>query len=112
MPSLSRVIFDYDRVLRDSGAMYKSGGRMVSELANQSDNCSHVEGRETSGWEGVRLNNLLEVVVVFWLYFQALEVKVESKVELIKSMATARTVGEINILSHEEEDTDVNNDVV
>ena len=43
------------------------------------------------------MKNLLEVEVGHWLQFQALEVKAERIVKLIKSMEMVTTVGEIEL---------------
>ena len=72
-------------------------------------------GKDTSGWGGVRVKNLLEVEAGRWLYFQALKVKTERIAKPTESMATVEivvTIGEIELSGDDEDNSDVNNDVV
>ena len=50
---------------------------MVRELASRSGHRNHAAGRNTDGWGGVRVKNLLKEEIGRWLHRDALEVKAE-----------------------------------
>ena len=44
VPSLQRIVQDYDLALCAFGVMYRAGGKKVLGLANRSGNRNHTEG--------------------------------------------------------------------
>ena len=85
-PSSSQIIADYEKALNEFGKVYEAGGKMVHELVNQSGHRNHAAGRNTDGWGGVRVKNVLIDDIGWWLHRDALEVKSKRIVELIRTL--------------------------
>ena len=56
---------------------------MVPQLANRSGHRIHAAGRNSTGWGGVRVKNLLVVEIGRWLHSDAAQVKSEQTANII-----------------------------
>ena len=83
VPSSRRICKDCDRALRAFGEVYRHEGKMVKGLANRNGHRNHAEGRNTEGWGGLRIKNLLVEEVDRWLHAHAIEAKTERTQEVL-----------------------------
>ena len=70
---------------------------MVPGLANRNGHRNHAAGRNTEGWGGVRIKNLLVEEAGRWLHADAVSTKNSRTVDMLVQIA-----GEDNDLSEEE----------
>ena len=87
VPSSKRIIQDCDLALRAFGVVYEHGGRMVPSLASRNGHRDYAAGRNTIGWGGFRIKNLLVEEVGRWLHKHALEAKSERTKECLEALA-------------------------
>ena len=59
VPISAKIVQDRRNVLYVFGVVHKYGGKMVPNLANINSHCNHASGRNTYGWGGVMIKNLL-----------------------------------------------------
>ena len=59
VPNSTRIIQDCDKALRSFECVYEYGGRMVPKLVNWSGHRNLAAERNTTGWDGVRVKNLI-----------------------------------------------------
>ena len=83
VPSSRRICDDCDRALAAFGIVYRAGWKMVPQLANRSGHRNHAAGRNSTGWGGVRVKNLLVAEIGRWLHADALQSKSERTVDII-----------------------------
>ena len=83
VPSSRRICDDCDRALAAFGIVYRAGGKMVPQLANRSGHRNHAAGRNSTGWGGVRVKNLLVAEIGRWLHADALQAKSERTADII-----------------------------
>ena len=101
VPNSKRIIQDCNRALRAFGIVYEHGGRMVPGLVDRNGHRNIAVGRNSAGWGGLRVKNLLVAEVGRWLHADAVSTKNSRTVELLL------TLNEDNISSGEEEPDDV-----
>jgi len=77
VPCSSRIVTDCDKALTAFGKVYEAGGKMVRELCSRSGHRNHAAGRNTDGWGGLRVKNLLREELKRWLHRDAVAVKEE-----------------------------------
>ena len=77
VPSSERIMQDCDRALRAFSEVFEHGGAMVPGLANRNGHRNHAAGRNTAGWGGLRVKNLLVEEVDRWLHHHAISAKAE-----------------------------------
>ena len=87
VPSSRRIIQDCDRALRAFGEVYAHGGKMVPGLASRNGHRNHAAGRNTAGWGGVRVKNLLVEEVDRWLHHHAISAKAERTESVLLNLA-------------------------
>jgi len=87
VPSSKRIIEDCDLALNAFGVVYEHGGRMVPALANRNGNRNYAAGRNTVGWGGLRIKNVLMEEKRRWLHKHALEAKAERTKECLVALA-------------------------
>ena len=75
VPLSKRIVQDCKKALRAFGMVYEHKGGMVAGLANRNGHRNVAEGRNTAGWGGVRIKNLLVGEVGRWLHADALSAK-------------------------------------
>mmetsp|Transcript_52376 Transcript_52376/g.52770 ORF Transcript_52376/g.52770 Transcript_52376/m.52770 type:complete len:98 (-) Transcript_52376:17-310(-) len=80
---------DCDLALRAFGVVYDHGGRMVPALANRSGHRNYAAGRNTEGWGGLRIKNLLVEEKRRWLHKHALSAKASRTKERLVAIALA-----------------------
>ena len=66
--------------------VYEHGGRMVPGLANRNGHRNHILGRNTEGWGGIRIKNVLVEEVNRWLHRDAVEAKDERTKEVLMNL--------------------------
>ena len=59
VPSSKRIIQDYSKALRAFDIIYAHNGGMVPGLANRNGHRNVAAGRNTDGWGGVQIKNIL-----------------------------------------------------
>ena len=60
---------------------------MVSGLADRNGHRNIVAGRNTTGWDGVRINNLLVAEIGRWLHADAVSVKNTRTASILTQLA-------------------------
>lgn len=83
VPSSKRIIQDCNKALKAFGIVYRHGGGMVPGLANRNGHRNVAAGRNTAGWGGVRIKNLLVEEVGRWLHADAVSDKNARTTEII-----------------------------
>ena len=91
VPSSKRIMQDCKKALTAFGLVYEHGGGMVPGLANRNGHRNLAEGRNTSGWGGARIKNLMVAEVGRWLHADALSTKNSRTTELIVQIAGEST---------------------
>ena len=86
VPSSDRIEQDCDKALRSFGCVYEHGGRMVPNLANRSGHRNLAAGRNTTGWGGVRVKNLLRAEEGRWLHPDAVDAKRKRTADIIRTL--------------------------
>ena len=87
VPSSERIVHDCDKALLAFGAVYKHNGGMVPGLANRNGHRNVAEGRNTAGWGGVRIKNLLIAEIGRWLHEHAVSAKNSRTRDIIVQLA-------------------------
>ena len=82
---------DCDRALQAFGEVYAHGGKMVPGLASRNGHRNHIAGRNTDGWGGLRVRNVLVEESKRWLHPDAITVK-EERTEAVLYNLTADDV--------------------
>ena len=67
--------------------MYEHGGGMVPGLANRNGHRNLAAGRNTDGWGGAWIKNLLVAEIGRWLHADALSAKYSGTTDLIVQLA-------------------------
>ena len=67
--------------------LYEHVGAMVPGLANRNHHHNLAAGRNTAGWGGVRIKNLLVDEVGRWLHEDAVSAKNSRTLQIIKQLA-------------------------
>ena len=83
VPSSERIIHDCRKALSAFSAVYEHGGKMVPGLANRNGHRNFAEGRNTAGWGGLRIKNLLVEESGRWLHEDAVSVKNSRTAEIL-----------------------------
>ena len=86
VPSSSRIKHDCDKALCVFGTLFRNGGKMVPGLPNWSGHLNHVIGRNTEGWGGIRVKNMLVEEIGWWLHSDAEDAKAHQTEELIQQL--------------------------
>lgn len=87
VPSSRRIIHDCNKALQAFGVVHKYGGGMVPGLANRNGHRNLVEGRNTEGWGGVRIKNILVAENYRWLHEHAVSAKNSRTLEILEHLA-------------------------
>ena len=82
-----RIIHDCNLALRAFRVVYEHGGAMVPGLANRNGHHNHAAGRNTEGWGGVRVKNLLVEETSRWLHPDAISAKAERTASVLANLA-------------------------
>ena len=69
---------------------------MVPELANKVAHRNHIAGRNTSGWGGVQVKELLVAEVGRWLYDHAESTKVKQTAHIVRKITQYNSTAEID----------------
>ena len=83
VPCSKRIVEDCNKALHAFGVVYNHGGDMVPGLANRNGHRNIAAGRNTSGWGGLRVKNLLVAEKDKWLHTDAVSVKNSRTVEIL-----------------------------
>ena len=89
VPSSERIMHDCDLALRAFGVVYEHGGKMVPGLANRNGHRNHAAGRNSEGWGGIRVKNLLVEEVNRWLHNHAISAKADRTETVLANLAFA-----------------------
>ena len=76
VPSSKRIMQDCKKALMAFGLVYKNSGVMVPGLENRNGHQTLAAGRNTSGWGGARIKNLMVAEVGRWLHADAVVQKI------------------------------------
>ena len=87
VPSSKRIVQDCKKALRAFGMVYEHRGGMVPGLANRNGHRNVAEGRNTAGWGGVRVKNLLIAEVGRWLHADAVSAKNDQTTDILVQLA-------------------------
>ena len=87
VPSSHRIVQDCRKAIRAFHAVYMHGGGMVPGLANRNGHRNYAVGRNTSGWGGLRIKNLLVEETGRWLHPHAVSAKSSRTNELLVQLA-------------------------
>ena len=87
VPSSKRIMQDCKKALNAFGSVYEHGGKMVPGLANRNGHRNFASGRNTEGWGGARVKNLLVEEVGRWLHEDAVRSKNSRTVEILAQIA-------------------------
>ena len=85
--SSKRIMQDCKKVLNAFGSVYEHGGKMVPGLANRNGHRNLASGRNTSGWGGSRVKNLLVAELKRWLHTDAVSAKNSRTIEILVQIA-------------------------
>lgn len=87
VPSSDRIVQDCRKALRAFGIVYEHSGAMVPGLANRNGHRNYAAGRNTEGWGGVRIKNLLVEEVGRWLHADAVSTKNSRTADILVKLA-------------------------
>ena len=87
VPCSKRIVQDCEKALTAFGAVYEHRGAMVPGLANRNGHRNIAAGRNTAGWGGVRVKNLLVSEVNRWLHADAVSAKNSRTADVIVRLA-------------------------
>ena len=87
VPSSRRIIEDCKKALNAFQVVYEHGGAMVPGLANRNGHRNLAEGRNTAGWGGVQIKNLLVHEIGRWLHADAISTKNSRTLEILVQLA-------------------------
>ena len=88
---------DRRKALDAFGSIYEHGERMVPRLANRNEHRNFMSSRNTEGWGGACVNDLLIQEVGRWLHEDTVSAKNSRTAEIL-----AQTSGEEDSLSGDE----------
>ena len=71
------------KAIRAFNDVHTHGGGMVPGLANRNGYRNHNVGRNTTGWGGLRIKNILVEEVGRWLHADAVSAKLERTTKLL-----------------------------
>ena len=87
VPSSDRIVQDCNKALRAFGTVYEHNGSMVPGLANRNGHRNVAAGRNTAGWGGIRIKNLLIAEIRRWLHADAVSAENSRTTEIIVQLA-------------------------
>ena len=87
VPSSERIVQDCNKALSAFGTVYEHNGSMVPGLANRNGHRNVAAGRNTAGWGGIRIKNLLIAEIRRWLHPDAVSAKNSRTTEIIVQLA-------------------------
>ena len=87
VPSSTRIVQDCRKAIRAFHDVYMHGGGLVPGLANRNGHRNYAVGRNTSGWGGLRIKNLLVDETGRWLHPHAVSAKSTRTNELLVQLA-------------------------
>ena len=99
VPSSRRIVQDCNKALHAFGVVYEHGGGMVPGLADRNGHRNIAAGRNTAGWGGTRIKNLLVAEMGRWLHAHAVSLKNSRTASILTQLARED-------YSSEEEDLD------
>ena len=87
VPSPRRIVQDCKKALDAFRVVYEHGGGMVPGLANRNGHRNLAEGRNTAGWGGLRIKNLLVAEQGRWLHEDAVSAKNSRTADILAQLA-------------------------